>query len=39
MSAERTFIGSITQAKTITVQGTLFYQACDNQKCLSTAEI
>jgi hypothetical protein len=29
VSADRTFIGSVTEAKTITLKGTLFYQACD----------
>jgi len=33
VSADRTFIGSLTQAKTITLKGTLFYQACDGEKC------
>jgi hypothetical protein len=33
VSADRTFISSITQAKTITLKGTLFYQACDSVKC------
>ena len=33
VSADRTFIGSVTQAKTITLKGTLFYQACDLVKC------
>jgi len=33
VSADRTFVGSVTQAKTITLKGTLFYQACDLVKC------
>ena len=33
VSADRTFIGSVTEAKTITLKGTLFYQACDTIKC------
>jgi len=33
VSADRTFIGSVTEAKTITLKGTLFYQACDIVKC------
>jgi len=33
VSADRTFISSITEAKTITLKGTLFYQACDSEKC------
>jgi len=33
VSADRAFIGSVTQAKTITLKGTLFYQACDSEKC------
>ena len=33
MSADRTFIASVTEAKTITLKGTLFYQACDTVKC------
>ncbi len=33
VSADRTFIGSVTQAKTITLKGTLFYQACGSEKC------
>ena len=33
MSADRTLIGSITEAKTIALKGTLFYQACDIVKC------
>ena len=33
VSADRTFISSVTQAKTITLKGTLFYQACDSEKC------
>ena len=33
VSANRTFISSVTQAKTITLKGTLFYQACDSEKC------
>jgi len=33
VSADRTFISSVTHAKTITLKGTLFYQACDSEKC------
>jgi len=33
VSADRQFIGSVTQSKTITVRGTLLYQACDSEKC------
>src|SRR5260370_5496024 len=33
VSADRTFISSITQARTITLKGTLLYQACDSVKC------
>jgi AhpC/TSA family/Disulphide bond corrector protein DsbC len=33
VSADRTFIGSVTEARTITLKGTLFYQACDRVKC------
>jgi AhpC/TSA family/Disulphide bond corrector protein DsbC len=33
VSADRSFISSITQAKTITLKGALFYQACDSEKC------
>jgi hypothetical protein len=33
VSADRAFIGSITQPKTFTLKGTFFYQACDNVKC------
>jgi hypothetical protein len=33
VSADRTFIGSVTEAKTITLKGTLFYQVCDIVKC------
>ena len=33
VSADRTFISSFIQAKTITLKGTLFYQACDSEKC------
>lgn len=33
VSVDRTFISSITQAKTLTLKGTLFYQACDSEKC------
>src|SRR5258708_25625541 len=33
VSADRTFISSVTQARTITLKGTLFYQACDTEKC------
>jgi len=33
VSADRTFINSVTQAKTMTLKGTLFYQACDSGKC------
>ena len=33
VSADRTFVGSVTQARTITLKGTLFYQACDLVKC------
>jgi len=33
VSANQTFISSLTQAKTITLKGTLFYQACDREKC------
>ena len=33
VSADRTFVGSVSQAKTITLKGTLFYQACDLVKC------
>jgi len=33
VSAERQFISSLTQGKTLTVKGTLFYQACDSKKC------
>jgi len=29
VSSDRTFIAQITEAKTITLKGTLFYQACD----------
>ena len=33
VSADRTFISSVTQARIITLKGTLFYQACDSEKC------
>jgi hypothetical protein len=33
VSADRTFIGSVTEAKTIPMKGTLFYRACDIVKC------
>jgi hypothetical protein len=33
VSTDRRFISSITQAKTISLKGTLFYQACDSEKC------
>jgi len=33
VSADRQFIGSVTQSKTVTVKGTLLYQACDSEKC------
>ncbi len=33
VSADRQFIGSVTQGKTVTVKGTLLYQACDSEKC------
>ena len=33
VSADWTFVGSVTQARTITLKGTLFYQACDLVKC------
>jgi hypothetical protein len=33
VSADRTFIDSVTEAKTITLKGTLFYQSCDTVKC------
>ena len=33
VSADRGFITSLTQPKTITLTGTLFYQACDSEKC------
>lgn len=33
VSASRTFIGSVTQATTVTLKGTLLYQACDSKKC------
>jgi len=33
VSADRTFIGSLTQARTIILKGTLLYQACDSVKC------
>jgi len=33
VSAERQFISSLTQGKTLTVEGTLFYQACNSEKC------
>jgi hypothetical protein len=33
VSADRTFSDSVTEAKTITLKGTLFYQACDIVKC------
>ena len=33
VSADRTFISSLTRARTITLKGTLFYQACDSEKC------
>ena len=33
VSVDRTFISSITQARTLTLKGTLFYQACDSEKC------
>jgi peroxiredoxin len=33
VSADRTFINSVNQVKTITLKGTLFYQACDSEKC------
>jgi hypothetical protein len=33
VSSDRQFIGSLTQARTITLRGTLFYQACDREKC------
>ncbi len=33
VSADRRFISSVTQSKTITVKGTFFYQACDSKKC------
>jgi AhpC/TSA family/Disulphide bond corrector protein DsbC len=33
VSADRTFISSVTRARIITLKGTLFYQACDSEKC------
>jgi hypothetical protein len=33
VSADRTFIGSVTEAKQFALKGTLFYQACDTVKC------
>jgi hypothetical protein len=33
VSSDRTFISSVTQTRTITLKGTLFYQACDREKC------
>jgi AhpC/TSA family/Disulphide bond corrector protein DsbC len=33
VSADRTFIGSLGSGKTLTLQGHLFYQACDSTKC------
>jgi hypothetical protein len=33
VSADRRFISAVTQGKTITLKGTLFYQACDSEKC------
>jgi Thiol:disulfide interchange protein DsbD, N-terminal len=39
VSADRTFIGSVTEAETITLKGTLFYQACDTVEMLSAPEI
>jgi Disulphide bond corrector protein DsbC len=33
VSADKTFISSVTQARTITLKGILFYQACDTEKC------
>jgi peroxiredoxin len=33
VSADRAFIGSIAQPKTVTLKGIFFYQACDSVKC------
>ena len=33
VSADRGFVTSLTEPKTITLTGTLFYQACDSEKC------
>ena len=33
VSADRAFIHSLTQARTVTLKGTFFYQACDHEKC------
>jgi hypothetical protein len=33
VSADPQFISSVTQSKTITVKGALFYQACDSKEC------
>ena len=33
VSADREFISSLAQPQTITLTGTLFYQACDSEKC------
>ena len=33
VSADPKFISSVTQSKTITLKGTLFYQACDSKEC------
>jgi AhpC/TSA family/Disulphide bond corrector protein DsbC len=33
VSADRRFIGSAIESKTITLKGTLLYQACDREKC------
>ncbi len=33
ISSDRQFLSSLTQAKAITLSGTLFYQACDHEKC------
>jgi len=33
VSADKTFISSVTQARTITLKGILFYQGCDTEKC------
>ena len=39
VSADRTFTGSVAQAKTITLKGSLFYQGLRHREMLSASEI